>query len=175
MSNPERKLADNLNADRPESSTDNEAFDLMRLMPNQIRYAPAKYLSIKKKLPITSANTAIPKTAKNTKTRSPTTIPAATALPFENPADEERATTKATLVLGTSAKVTIAANRANISPRLIVIPMLNASQHARLRNGGEAAMEKTSPCLRWLCLRHNKFLIAFGAEPGAAISCIPYT
>src|SRR5690554_3821522 len=126
MSNPERKLADNLNADRPESSTDNEAFDLMRLMPNQIRYAPAKYLSIKKKLPITSANTAIPKTAKNTKTRSPTTIPAATALPFENPADEERATTKATLVLGTSAKVTIAANRANISPRLIVIPMLNA-------------------------------------------------
>src|SRR5690606_21595128 len=27
----------------------------------------------------------------------------------------------------------------------------NAPQHARLWNGGEAAMEKTSPCLRWLC------------------------
>src|SRR5690554_3205847 len=27
----------------------------------------------------------------------------------------------------------------------------NAPQHARLWNGGEAAMEKMSPCLRWLC------------------------
>tara|TARA_R110002073_G_scaffold98239_4_gene225174 strand:+ start:5197 stop:5613 length:417 start_codon:yes stop_codon:yes gene_type:complete len=133
-SNPEKKLDDNFDTDRPESSNCNEAFDLMRLIPNQIRYPPAKYLRIKKQLPTTSASAAIPKTARNTKIRSPNTIPAATALPFKNPAEEERATTKATLVLGTSAKAVIAANRPDISTRLIVILGLNG-----YRSGDEAA------------------------------------
>src|SRR5690554_6633779 len=138
--NPERKLADNVDADRPEASTCDDCLDFKRLIPNQIRYAPAKYFRIKNKLPITSANAAMPRTARKTKTRSPTTIPAATALPFKNPAVEDRATTKATLVLGTSAKIVITTNKEIISTRLIVIPRLNASAQRRPCNGGAAAM-----------------------------------
>lgn len=57
-------------------------------------------------------------------------IPAVTATPFKNPAEEERATTKATLVVGIIARVSMAANRADIPTRLIVIPKLNVSFNA---------------------------------------------
>tara|TARA_R110000868_G_scaffold109004_2_gene297026 strand:+ start:166 stop:489 length:324 start_codon:yes stop_codon:yes gene_type:complete len=67
----------------------------------------------------------MPRIARKTKTRSPTTIPVTTATPFKNPAVEDRTTTKATLALGTSDKATIAVNRIIISTRLIVISRLN--------------------------------------------------
>src|SRR5690606_28341995 len=51
----------------------------------------------------------------------------------------------------------------------------NAPQHARLWNGGEAAMEKTSPCLRWLCavsdVREPREFLPSGRHQAQANRC----
>jgi hypothetical protein len=81
-------------------------------IPSAISQAAPRYFTSENALPIVSTSSASPKTASSTNSRSPTTIPAAADAPCPNPPAAERADTASTLVLGTAASTSIAANKA---------------------------------------------------------------